>query len=155
MKHLFFIAVAFLFFACGSDKEVLAENTASDSSSCAKPSVNPNGDSELALLMREMVATTQSIKDSLSAGKNVPVYPEHFGKIFFAQKTDSTIDKELFNTLAQGYIGNLKYFYGASEKEKVTAFNAMVNSCAACHQNFCGGPLKRIHELLLPEKVSE
>lgn len=151
MKRILFPAAVLLMAACNNSPEAktIAEEP-KDSAACAKP-VNPNGESELALLMRDMAATTQSIKDSMEKKGVLPVYPEKFGKIFFATKTDSTIDKELFNGLADGYLRNLKYFYGAADKEKTTAYNAMVNSCVACHENFCGGPLKRIRKLIIPQ----
>jgi hypothetical protein len=149
MKRIFLSVFILAVVSCGNDPKV-TEVTTKDSVSCNNP-LNPNGDSELALLMREMVVTTQSIKDSLEKNAQLPSYPEKIGSIFFAKKTDTTLNKELFNGLAENYVRNIKYFYGANQKEKVIAYNGMVNGCVTCHENFCGGPLKRIKKLIIPE----
>lgn len=151
MVRQFIVAgTVLLLFSCGSGET--GQAAATDSAVCAAlQPLNPNGDSELALLMREMVNTTQGIKDSLEKKAALPAYPEHFGKIFFAKKTDTTLNKDLFNGLADNYIRSLKYFYGAGEKEKIKAYNGMVSACVTCHENFCGGPLKRIKKFILPE----
>ena len=114
--------------------------------------INPNGDSELAVLMREMVLHAQASRDSIEKNTVLPRFPENFSRIFFAKKTDTTIDKQLFDGLAQIYLNNLKHFYQSDIAIRKKDFNSLVTSCSGCHQNFCGGPLKRINKLYLPDK---
>jgi hypothetical protein len=151
MRRLYFFLPALFFLSCAetarNENSEAKKSNAADSN-CTTP-LNPNGDSELALLMRDMVKTTQAIQDSLEQKKSLPSYPEHFGKIFFAKKTDSTINKDLFNGLANGYINSLKYFYASAEKEKINTYNGMVGACESCHENFCQGPIKRIQRFYI------
>ncbi|MFN6037523.1 MAG: hypothetical protein ACK452_03575 [Bacteroidota bacterium] len=112
-------------------------------------SLNPNGDSELAKLMREMVNHAQSAKDSLNKNAELPAYPNAFSKIFFVKKTDSTINKQMFDGLAQVYLNNIQYLYKVKPEDRKVAYNSLVESCSGCHKNFCGGPLKRINKLYL------
>ena len=138
--HLFFFILVLAFISCNEEER------------CEKNPdkiINPNGESELALMMRKMVIHAQASKDSVSDMKELPSYPEEFSTIFFAKKTDPNIDKQLFDGLAQVYLNNLKFFYKADKTDRKNAYNALIQSCAGCHQNFCSGPIKRINKLYL------
>lgn len=151
MKYfvLFSFAIVFGISACGGD----AQHEAKDSvAACNANSLNPNGDSELALLMREMAAFTDSAKQDLLNGREIAAKPDHIRNILSAKKTDESIDKAIFTPLAQNYLGRVEDFYGAKPEQKTEAFNNMVKACISCHENFCGGPIKRIQKLFIPAK---
>lgn len=115
-------------------------------------SLNPNGDSELALLMREMANWTDSCKAAITEGRVVPAKPERLMHLHTAKKTDENIDVSLFNSLGSLYQGKVAQFEGATDANRVELFNAMVGACVGCHQNFCGGPLVRINKMFIPVK---
>lgn len=141
--------IAAFAFACSSAE---AEKTASDSVAACKPKpVNPNGDSELAILMREMANWTDSCKAAVVSGRPAPEKPEALGTLHTAKRTDETIDASLFNSMASLYHGQVNSFENAAEGDKVKMFNGMVSACAGCHQNFCQGPLVRINKMLIAE----
>jgi hypothetical protein len=129
--------------SCGDENGCEAEKT---------NVINPNGDSELAILMREMVKHAQDSKDSISINAELPEYPEKFSGIFFAKKIDPNIDKQMFDGLAQVYLNNLKFFQKSEPINRRSSYNNLIRSCEGCHQNFCSGPLKRINKLYIKEK---
>lgn len=112
-------------------------------------SLNPNGDSELALLMRKMASQTEFIKTTLYNKESIGAYPSDYERMLTATPTDSTLDRSLFNGLATDYLSKLKLFYSSPDTLQMKNFNVMVNSCISCHRNFCNGPLKRIKKMLI------
>ena len=139
--------IALFAYACSSSGEKAeGEDTAKV---CAKKPLNPNGDSELAILMREMADWTDSCKSAILSGRAMPAKPEHLGNLHTAKRTDETIDATLFNSMASLYQSKVLEFEQASDTNRKEYFNAMVSACAGCHQNFCQGPLVRINKLMI------
>lgn len=133
-SFLFFGILACIFFTqC---------NNASD-----KKPLNPNGDSELALLMRMMNDSTASIKELVIQGKLPDKFPEAFLKIHTATPTDSTVKTEEFEAFAASYVEGLKQLYQSSPSELETNYNSFVQRCINCHQSVCPGPVKAIKKL--------
>lgn len=145
------VALGFIFaIGCSSEKPV--ENADSAKQVCAPKSVNPNGDSELALLMREMANWTDSCKVAIELGNVVPAKPTNLQHLHSAKKTDETIDMSLYNSMASLYQGRVADFEGAIASNRTELFNSMVSGCVGCHQNFCGGPLVRINKMFIAAK---
>jgi hypothetical protein len=141
------LVVAAIIFSCnGGDKKENKDSAAA----CKTNSLNPNGDSELAILMREFAAYTDSVKQDLLNNRTPRPKPANLSQILTAKKTDESIDKSVFTPLAQSYIASVEYFYNAAPEEKTDMYNSMVNMCINCHKNFCGGPIKRIQKLFIP-----
>lgn len=154
MRKLFVLAALFaLAVACSNE----TAESKSDSASSCKKSLNPNGDSELALLMRKLANWNDStkalfVKDSvLTSAQLTP--PSDYNTIFTAKKTDPSIDQELFTSLARHYASQVEQFRTSPSDRatQVKNFNSMVNACVSCHENFCGGPLKRINKMFVKE----
>lgn len=99
--------------------------------------------------MREMVSLTDSVKQDLLLRRAIRPMPGILNSLISAQKTDSSIDTAIYNSLAENYLARAKEFYSSSEESKVENYNLMVGACVTCHQNFCAGPIKRINKLLL------
>lgn len=149
MKKLFALgAILALVIACST---TTSENKTDSAAACKKP-VNPNGDSELAILMREMANWTDSAKAALQNGKAIPASPASFNTILYAKRTDPDIDETVFNPHANLYLAQVEQFKNAGKDDQVRFYNSMVNACVSCHENFCGGPLKRINKMFLAEK---
>lgn len=142
--------IAAFAFACSSGDEV-AENSDS-AAACATKPVNPNGDSELALLMRQMADWTDSCKAAITSGRPVPPKPVALANLHTAERTDKTIDASLFNSMASLYEGAVTTFESADSIAKVKAYDGMVAACGGCHQNFCQGPLTRISKMYIDAK---
>jgi cytochrome c556 len=127
------------FSAC---KDQVAEKQA-----CEVKSLNPNGDSELALLMREMTKRTEAMSAALKNGTAFPEKPQGFEKIINAVRTDSTIEQGPYEAYAKGWLGALDRLYSAPEANRKEMFNALVSNCESCHQAYCHGPLERIAKM--------
>lgn len=139
---LYFFSL-FVLWSCNSHK--------TEENCSASSVINPNGDSELALLMREIYNTTDSIK--AQAAQNRPVDLEKLKALIAnlktATPTDPNVHGEVFNGFAEKMslqISNLK-----SDSSFVVTFNNLVNSCVDCHNEFCPGPIKKINKLRFSE----
>jgi hypothetical protein len=144
----FLLIVIFAIGACNGSGE---EHKNDSAASCKTKSLNPNGDSELAILMREMAVSTDSVKQDLLNHKTVRPFPD-FSAILTAKKTDESIDKDIFTPLAQNYLNRVKDFSDRkSNNGEMELYNDMVDACINCHKNFCGGPIKRIQKLYIPQ----
>jgi hypothetical protein len=149
MKQILFVlaCIAVFAFACSSPE--VAEVNADSAAACKPKSVNPNGDSELAILMREMANWTDSCKVAIESGRAMPAKPEKLNTLHTAKRTDETIDASLFNSMASLYQGKVLEFEQATDADRKEMFNAMVSGCQGCHQSFCQGPLVRINKMVI------
>jgi hypothetical protein len=129
---------------CGGETEKTAAKK--DSLDCAKP-LNPNGDSELSVLMREMMSSSQNMKEMVLQGNLPTEFPEAFLKIHTAQPTDSDTKKASFESHADHYILNLRSLYQSPKEDLTSNYNALINSCISCHGEHCPGPIKAIEKL--------
>lgn len=113
----------------------------------AERPINPNGDSELALLMREMFADGERIKAQVERGEQ-PTGLRDFAAIHAAIPTDSTVKGPVFTAFAEAYLESVRQLE-ASDSSSVFRFNRMVDQCMNCHSEFCPGPKKRIKKLYI------
>ncbi len=137
--------ISLLFFATFVSLFLVQCKNASD-----KP-LNPNGDSELALLMRMMNDSTASVKELVEQGKLPEKFPEAFLKIHTAKPTDPTVKTEEFEAFAASYVEGLKQLYQSSPSELETNYNSLVQRCINCHQSVCPGPIKAINKLKIED----
>lgn len=118
----------------------------SDKPNTVRP-INPNGDSELALLMREMFEESDKIKQQVQAGET-PTGLKRFESIHSAVPTDSDASGPIFESMATAYIESVKALEKA-DSTSVFRFNAMVDQCMNCHTEFCPGPKVKIKKLYI------
>ncbi|MDQ3110279.1 MAG: hypothetical protein M3R17_10320 [Bacteroidota bacterium] len=144
-----FVLIVVFIISCNVDGEKVSKDSVA---ACKTNSINPNGDSELAILMREFAAYSDSVKQDLLNNRTPRPQPENLSHILSAKKTDQNIDKEVYDPLARAYIANVEYFYTSKPEDRVENYNSMISTCISCHQSFCGGPIKRIQKLYIPVK---
>lgn len=114
-------------------------------------SLNPNGDSELALLMRQMFDVGMDMKAHVEQGK-VPEADLPYQTILTAEPTDTKFtDDPDFPALAQSYIDAMKNFQNATPENAHLIYTSMVNTCMSCHRSMCPGPVVKIKKLYLEE----
>ncbi len=137
---------------CNSNKESETKETSTtDTATCSSKKINPNGDSELALLMRKMIQSSASLKELVKQGKLPDKFPEEFLKIHTAKPTDSDTKKASFDGFATNYLDNLNTFYHSPKEELTKNYNAVINSCVSCHSEHCPGPIKAIKKLSITQ----
>lgn len=133
--------IAVLIWSCSNKKEESCSND-----------LNPNGDSELALLMREMTAHLESEKKLMESGAEPGAMPEGFNKILTATPSDAKQKSEHFDGFAKMYLEALNAYHNSTKENHKFAYNNLVKSCISCHENECPGPIKRIQKLMVEEK---
>jgi hypothetical protein len=142
--------------ACAPEKKdpapsaVTVQQAADSNKVCTKP-LNPNGDSELAVLMRRMTAFTDSLQKKITGGSPIGDYPKTFEHILTARPTDSAMNRAVFTGFANAYLEKLKRLYFTETSDRTVPYNNVVKSCITCHENFCQGPIKRIQKMLVKE----
>ncbi|HFA48164.1 MAG TPA: hypothetical protein ENJ95_04010 [Bacteroidetes bacterium] len=127
--------------------------TSGSKTECAAPApLNPNGDSELSLLMREMFDDAMRMKEQIIAGEK-PEVLKRFEKIHSSEATQpEKVNTEKFKVFADSYLAALAALKNAeagSESER--KFHGMVESCMNCHRSICPGPMVRIKKLYLAQ----
>lgn len=109
-----------------------------------KSSRNPNGDSELSVLMRQFVDDLREVRPMLEAGQKVKsLLPVH-RKMRCAWPTKPEERNQQFDLRAQAYLGAVAAFDQTPGKD---TYNAIIAGCIACHSVSCGGPLEFIGEM--------
>ncbi|MEW5741884.1 MAG: hypothetical protein AB1938_23420 [Myxococcota bacterium] len=112
--------------------------------------INPNGASELATLMRTMVADLEKGRAALEKGEPLaPLWSRH-RKMRCAWPTDSADRNPQFDAMAVAYLAQVQAL-DAKPANPRAAFNAVVSACQACHENSCPGPIDRIVQLKVAE----
>ncbi len=115
----------------------------------AKKPLNPNGDSELALLMRAMFDDGMRMKAQVQRGEK-PDVAVAFEKIHTAKPTEAGKNAtEEYTAFALSYVQAVKALKEAQPGEAETYYTGMVNACLNCHKAVCPGPVVRIKKMLL------
>ncbi|MEZ4960985.1 MAG: hypothetical protein R2830_14265 [Saprospiraceae bacterium] len=139
MRHLYiFLAVFSILYllACTSE------------ASTSRP-LNPNGDSELALLMRAMFEDGMKVKAQIQHGEK-PTISVDFMKIYEAKPTDPVKMKPAeFKVLAQSYLQAVQALQAAAPGQVKGLYKGMVITCINCHNTICPGPKAKIKQLYL------
>ena len=152
LKNKFVVITVLMFFVlilaqCSNSEKQSSEKIKVDSASCTKKPLNPNGDSELALLMREMKSSSESLREKIKQGNLPEKFPEEFLKIHTAKPTDSETKKASFDGFADSYLNNLQTLFHSPKEDLTKNYNAVITACANCHSEHCPGPLKAINKL--------
>lgn len=103
-------------------------------------------DSELALLMREIHSQAKVLKTHIVKDESLPSYNNNIDFIVDATPTKENVKGVEFDAMALYFLQMNEDLYAHPDKEK---YNEMVESCVACHQSFCPGPIKTIKKLTI------
>jgi len=116
----------------------------------ATDTVNPNGDSELAILMREMFDDGMEMKKAIEKGK-LPESHINVEELFTAEGTEpEKVASEQYKAYSRVYEASFNALQAAeTEEEAQTAYTSLVNTCVTCHKAMCPGPITRIKKMEL------
>lgn len=104
---------------------------------------------EMALLMNEMYAYNERIKQQIIDGALSESYSEKFDNIHSAVLTDAS-DRDLnFESFSKLFLDAQKLIFEAPQDELVMRYNNAINACISCHNVKCHGPIPRIKKLLI------
>ena len=113
-------------------------------------SINPNGQSELAALMRTMIGDLENAKATIEAGKPIETMTARHSRIRCAWPTTVSERNERFDVMAQSYLTTLAALEAAPPAQARAAFNDAVGGCRGCHEKTCSGVLVAIEGLPFP-----
>lgn len=122
-----------------------------DKSSNQSGIINPNGDSELALLMREMYDDGMLTKQQILDGKIPEVkcdYPSMYSIEATEPEKATSLDYKLFG---KAYEASVAELLSSNESNRSSAYQTMVGACMNCHQAMCPGPMVKIKKMYLSE----
>jgi len=147
MKKIIIFLFSCVLFSCGNKKN--EETTAQGSDSITKESKFEMYEmTELALLMEQMYAYNQQLRTRIVENDSLGEFPEKFENIHTAVMTDPSENDVFYQDQAALYLEAQKAIYADPENAQ-EKFNAMVESCLACHAKKCGGPVPRIKKLFI------
>ena len=110
-------------------------------------SSNPNGDSELALLMREIHEDAKVLRQKVvTQDDNIGDYPDYLAQLPTATPTKPEVSGELYNRHSSRYQKAMTGLYRSFDKSN---YNHVISTCLHCHQEFCPGPIPTIKKLIL------
>ena len=132
-------------FACNSKEKSCTSGT-----SIPKKIINPNGDSELALLMRAMYDEADHMKQQLTNGESLTLQLDH-DQILTARATEpEKAASDLYKAFAGNYLQSVQSLRNARNDQVPELYAQMVEQCRNCHQELCPGPMVKIKKLMLP-----
>lgn len=109
----------------------------------------PNDDAPLALLMRDMFRDMEEIKEAVEKGEAIKSYLVKHQEILKARPTNPDVKTVTFELMGNAYLESLSLVENSQQEELISNYKMLVETCLACHQNYCPGPIKRIHLLNL------
>lgn len=138
MKYSIIILVlSLVFFSCKKEKKQFKEELIMYQSS------------EMASLMNVMYEGNTTIKQKIMRGDSIGEFPSAYLNIHSAVLTDPADRNASFEVFSKRYIENMKQVYTGAKDSLKQNFNQAINSCIACHQTTCTGPIPRIKKLLI------
>ena len=108
--------------------------------------VNPNGDSELALVMRNLHYEAGKTAELMRTGEEIDLAAlrELMDEMAVAEPTDSSFIDGNYPAFSEKL---REVFAKLEEKKSPEAFNAFINTCIDCHKPACPGPIGKISKL--------
>ena len=144
MKKLIVLFSIILLFSCKKeDKEACTTESKTD-----KDGFEMYEMSEMAALMEQMYVDNQRLKEKIIKGDTIGKFPQHFLKIHESVMTDKQDKDAFFDEQAKIFIEAQELIYKDPKNAK-EHFNNGVNTCIACHQQKCSGPIPRIKKLFI------
>ncbi|NNE29841.1 MAG: hypothetical protein HKN16_09400 [Saprospiraceae bacterium] len=109
--------------------------------------LNPNGDSELALLMRDMFDEAMDIKKQINNDERLRIKLDHEAILTADATEPEKAASPEYKAFADAYLKTVNNLKTASPAQRLDHYDDLVNQCSTCHQALCPGPLVRIKKL--------
>ena len=105
--------------------------------------------SEMTVLMREMFEFQEKSKKQIENGELPLDFPEKFRKIHTAKLSDQFEHDASFQGFTKTYFNDIETLGKSTKADAKTNFNKAINTCIACHETTCHGPIVRIKKLVI------
>lgn len=142
MRCIRLIAIlTFFIFSCGEAEDESTEFKHPDDI------FNPNGDSELSLVMRNMHHEAYLLREQLKENESPDLskFMEVSSKIMTAEATDPSVRDSTFMIMSERYLKEIPEIKG---ENRFIEYEDMVQRCLDCHNYTCPGPKVKIRKLL-------
>jgi hypothetical protein len=148
MKYLLTITLLSLFlFSC--ETEIEKEDIQPEKKI---QQLNPNGDSELALLMRKMADEFTAMKPTIDEGGEIEAISD-YKTIQTATPTKENMIEGGYQSYALGFLLAIEDLENSTQSTQEEAYNAVINACKNCHLETCPGPIRRIEKMYAAEFI--
>lgn len=138
IKLAFIVAITIWVLSCSTEKHTPPS---------AGNYINPNGSSELAVLMNELFVEAEIAKQKIANGEK-PKWKVDAKNILTAAATEpEKVASPEYKAFAASYIEAVKMLKKCSPAEAPERFKMMATACMNCHNALCPGPKKRIQKL--------
>ena len=124
--------------------------------SCGKPKEKEQKEemimyvpSEMTVLMREMFEFQEKSKKQIENGQLPLGFPEKFKEIHSAELSDQFERDASFKGFTNLYFQDIERLNSSTKETAKKNFNLAINTCIACHNTTCHGPVTRIKKLLI------
>lgn len=140
--------------SCGEQKQ--ESNTGNTTNAQQTKVTNPNGMSEMSLIMEDWYTVLEKYAEQLRENKKIDDFKtlDH-EKILTAEvsKEKDNVHGEQFDAFSESFFYNYDNIgTSASYDEQVQRFNLAVKACINCHEQHCHGPIVRIKKLTVAPK---
>lgn len=140
IKKIVLLIVALMLFSCHSEVKKKEKN---------KEELVMYQPSEMTLLMREMFEFQEQSKKQIEKGELPLDFPEKFKKIHSAKLSDQFEHDASFQGFTKMYFQDIEDLGNSNKENTKTNFNKAINTCIACHNTTCHGPITRIKKLII------
>lgn len=148
MKYLLTIALLSLcLFSC--ETEIEKENLQPETK---VQQLNPNGDSELALLMRKMADELTAMKPIIDEGGDIGNISD-YKTIQTATPTKENMIDGGYQSYALAFLMSIEELENSTKATQEEAYNGVINACMNCHAETCRGPMVRIKKMYAAEFI--
>ncbi len=105
--------------------------------------------SEMSALMLKMYEENEKVRQQIINGDELSKFSEEFLNIHTAKLTDPGDRTSEFKAYSDIFLSNQKIIFEIDKDSVKDQFNQTINSCIACHQTACPGPIPRIKKLYI------
>lgn len=146
MKYWFLLGWSLLFVACSEapTEEVEVEEDSTE----AKKDFEMYELSEMSAIMQHMYQLNEQLKERIESGEELGSFSESFERMLNAKMTNDKPMDDFFKTHAETFLANQRSIYENPDQAK-ELYNEAINSCIACHEVKCTGPITKIEKLYI------
>ncbi len=145
MKKYFVIIILLVLSSCENKKE----NSNTTSTKESKEELVMYVPSEMTKLMLDMFLFQEDSKKRIENGELPLDLPERFKQIHTTQLSDQFEHDASFQGFTTLYYQKIDALSKSTKENAKSNFNSAIQTCIACHETTCHGPITRIKKLII------
>ncbi len=117
----------------------------------AKKPINPNGDTEISLLMRAMYEEALTARRNIEKGEDFELSLDYKKLLTAKGVMTDKLESPLYKAYAESYIAIAERIKNDLSDNRIEDYKLLVEGCRKCHDVMCQGPLVLVNKLVLKE----